>query len=231
MCGRYNLRTSMEDLVDVFSALPAESLDQARAVPRFNIAPTQTVLAIREENKTRMLTGLHWGLIPFWAKDKSIGNRMINARGETVASKPSFRAAFKKRRCLVLADGFYEWKKLEAKNKQPYHIQLKNHETLALAGLWETWHPEGGDTVESCTIITTEPNSLMAELHDRMPVILAEDDFDSWLDPSNNDKDLLQELIRPYPADEMEAYPISTLVNSPRNDVPDCIAPLDDAGE
>lgn len=231
MCGRYNLRTPVSKLIELFAALPHPALDTDSIGPRFNIAPTQNVLAIREEAKTRQLVDLHWGLIPFWAKDPAIGNRMINARGETVASKPSFRAAFRRRRCLVLADGFYEWKKTGGRTKQPYHITSQDEEPLAFAGLWESWKDQQDEHIESCTIITTSPNSLMSELHDRMPVILDEADFDTWLDPANEETESLQTLIRPCPEDRLRVYPISTFVNRPQNDTPECIQPLEDAAE
>jgi putative SOS response-associated peptidase YedK len=164
---------------------------------------------------------LRWGLIPGWADDPKIGNRMINARAETVASKPAFRNAFKRRRCLVVTDGFYEWKKL-VQGKQPHYIRMKDDRPFAFAGLWESWHRDGSQ-IESCTIITTEPNALMKSIHNRMPVILRPDDYDCWLDPEFQDGDALQRLLAPFSAHRMEAYPVSTLVNSPGNDVADCI--------
>lgn len=231
MCGRYNLRTSAADLVELFGALPFAGFDLGSVKPRYNIAPTQTVVVIRQDEASRVLLGMRWGLVPFWAKDLSIGNRLINARGETVASKPAFRAAFKRRRCLIPADGFYEWKKLDARHKQPYHIESADGEPLALAGLWECWHDAAGNSNETCTIITTTPNDLMAELHDRMPVILDESAFESWLDTSNQDVDSLQRLIGPCPSERLRFYPVSTAVNSPRHDAADCIDPLDAVAE
>jgi putative SOS response-associated peptidase YedK len=190
--------------------------------PRYNVAPMQQVLAIRPRDGKRHAELLRWGLVPSWADDPKIGNRLINARADTVASKPSFRSAFKRGRCLVLADGFYEWK-AAGKAKQPFFIRLKSDEPFAFAGLSEHWH-RGEQTVDSCALITTEPNELMATIHDRMPVILRPDDYDAWLDPAT-DKDAAQVLLRPYPADEMTATPVSTLVNSPKNDVAACIEP------
>ncbi len=197
--------------------------------PRFNIAPTQPVAALRVsgESAARSLTALRWGLIPSWAKDAAIGNRMINARGETVAEKPSFRNALKRRRCLVLSDGYYEWQKQEAKApKQPFFIGLQQEQAFALAGLWETWKDPAGGTIASCTIITTAANDLTRPIHDRMPVILHPTDYDRWLDPDLHDAADLQPLLIPFPSAAMKTYPVSTLVNNPRNEDPACTVPL-----
>jgi putative SOS response-associated peptidase YedK len=168
---------------------------------------------------------MRWGLVPHWAKDLSVGNRMINARGETVAEKPSFRRAFHERRCLILADGFYEWQR-EGKRKQAYYVARRDREPFAFAGLWEVWQPPGGgDAVESCTIITTDANELVGEFHHRMPVILDAEHHDLWLDADADEQSLL-ELLRPYPADLMEAWPVSDTVNSPKHETPDCIQPV-----
>jgi putative SOS response-associated peptidase YedK len=168
---------------------------------------------------------MRWGLIPSWAKDQSIGSRMINARAETLSEKPSFRDAFRKRRCLVVADGFYEWQKV-AGRKRPMRIVLQTGEPFAFAGLWESWRDPEGTTVRSCTIITTGPNSLIEPIHNRMPVILSRDDEARWLDPEMDDPPSLLQMLAPYPQGAMDAYEISTLVNSPANDVPDCIERL-----
>lgn len=218
MCGRFTLRTPTKEIVEAFGLAEAPGLK-----PRYNIAPTQQVAAIRlnTETGTRQLSLLRWGLVPFWADDPKIGYRMINARAESVAIKPAFRQAFQKGRCLVLADGFYEWKKV-GKNKQPYFVRLKDDEPLAFAGLSEHWH-RNDQTINSCTIITTEPNELMEGIHDRMPVILSPDDYDLWLEPDFHGQEKLLSMLRPYPAEEMEAYPISTVVNNPRNDNSKCI--------
>ena len=192
--------------------------------PRFNIAPTQGVLTVIKEGPENTGQFMKWGLIPFWAKDPSIGNRMINARAETVVEKPSFRQAFQKRRCLVIADGFYEWKVVPG-GKIPMRIALKSGEPVGFAGLWETWKNPEGDTVQSCTIITTASNAIMEPIHNRMPVILPREAEDVWLDvsvPSNSGE--LRELLVPYSAAEMEAYEVSTLVNSPKNDVAEVLA-------
>lgn len=168
---------------------------------------------------------LRWGLIPSWAKDPRIGNQCINAKAETVAEKPSFRSAFKKRRCLVIATGFYEWQ-VQAHAKQPMWIGLKSRRPFAFAGLWEQWQPPDGAVIESCTIITTTPNDLMAPIHNRMPVILAPPSYDQWLDPAFQHIEPLNALLRPYPSEELTVCPVSTLVNNPRQDTPECLEPL-----
>ena len=195
--------------------------------PRYNIAPTQPIAAVRISpgNKQRELTHFHWGLIPFWAKDIKIGSKMINARSETAAEKPSFRNAMRYRRCLVPADGFYEWQKVDGR-KQPVRIQRKDGGLFAIAGLWEQWQGQDGSEIESCTLLTTQPNELLSQVHNRMPVILNPDDFDLWLDISAQNASAVQHLLRPYPGDEMRYYPVSTYVNSPYNDGPGCIEPL-----
>jgi putative SOS response-associated peptidase YedK len=193
---------------------------------RYNIAPTQEIAAVRADGERgcRTLVSLRWGLIPSWAKDPSIGNRMINARAETVAEKPSFRNAMKRRRCLVLSDGYYEWQKKQGPKgpKQPFYFCLNDERPFAFAGLWESWKDPSGSRLESCTIITTEANTLTRPIHDRMPVILPADSYDHWLDPTLHDAAELQPLLRSYPSEEMKAFPVSTLVNSPRNDDPAC---------
>ena len=222
MCGRFTLRTNPSDLVEVFALLREHEL-----TPRFNIASTSRVAVVRQTGRDRELFQMRWGLVPSCSKDPKAGPPLINARGETIATKPSFRTAFKRRRCLIPADGFYEWKKRDAKTKQPHFIGLTKDRPFAFAGLWECW--DGGDEdgpLESCTIVTCEPNSLMAGLHDRMPVILAHEDYDRWLDPKNEDISSLQGLIKPYPAEEMTAFPIATFVNSVKNQGLDCIARL-----
>ena len=168
---------------------------------------------------------LRWGLIPSWAKDPKIGNQCINAKAETVSEKPSFRSAFKKRRCLVIATGFYEWQ-VQEHAKQPMWIGRRDKRPFAFAGLWEHWQPAEGDVIESCTIITTEPNELMSPIHNRMPVILVPASYDQWLDPTFQHIEPLNALLRPYPSEELTAYPVSTLVNNPRHDVPQCLEPV-----
>jgi putative SOS response-associated peptidase YedK len=218
MCGRFTLRTPTKDIVKAFGLTDAPDL-----FPRYNIAPTQQIAAIKldPETGTRRLSMFRWGLVPSWADDPSIGNRMINARAESVAMKPAYRNAFKKGRCLILSDGFYEWKKT-GKNKQPFFIRLKDDVPFAFAGLSEHWH-RGDQVIDSVTIITTEPNELMQGIHDRMPVILSPDGYDLWLEPDFHGQGKLLEMLRPYPAEEMEAFPVSTVVNNPRNEKKECI--------
>ena len=226
MCGRFALLTDGEILIEQFEVTQgAELLWPDQPVARYNIAPTQPVAAIRTtrdgSDKTWALFG--WGLVPSWAKDPRIGSRMINARSETAAEKPSFRAAFKRRRCLVPMDGFYEWQKVDG-GKQPHYIHMRDQKPFAVAGLWEYWQGPEGSALETCTLLTTTPNSFMENLHNRMPVILDPADYDSWL--FGDAPDVLQHLMRPYPAEPMTSYPVSRFVNSPRNDSPECIAPL-----
>ena len=219
MCGRYTLRTPVDVLAEGFeieeypSSLP----------PNYNVAPTQEVAAVVEEIEKRKLEIFHWGLIPSWAKDPAIGNKMINARAEPVAEKPSFRSAFKKRRYLILADGFYEWQKTD-NGKQPYHIKMQDDSPFAFAGLWEVWD-KYGEEIRSGTIITTDANDLMNEIHHRMPVILHPEDYAMWLDPNFDEKEPLTTLLKPYPADAMEAYPVSRRVNKPSNNEPSVLEP------
>ena len=222
MCGRYTQKESFEQLLKRLGLSKILSLK-----PRFNIAPSQMVACVRQvpENGNREAVLLKWGLIPSWAKDPSIGYKMINARAETVAEKPSFRKAFKRQRCLVLADGFYEWKR-EGTAKQPYYIHFKDSRPFAFAGLWEHWQDktkEDSQAIESCTIITTGPNALMEPIHHRMPVILDEESIEVWLKTEMTEPTILNPLLRPYHSDEMEAYPVSLMVNNPRNDNQECI--------
>jgi putative SOS response-associated peptidase YedK len=229
MCGRFTLRTPASKVAQLFEDLELTPPDLD---PRYNIAPTQPIAAVREKpsptsgRKTFAAewVTLRWGLIPFWAKDRSIGNQLINARGETIASKPSFRAAFKSRRCLIPADGFYEWKKLNSSKKQPQYITLKDQRPFCFAGLWESWtDKESNEDVQSCTIITTDANELLLPLHDRMPVILDPSDYRPWLDRDFKDVEWLTSKLQPWPADAMAFYPVDTTVNNPRNERPECI--------
>lgn len=219
MCGRYTLKSDGRQVAKVFGLAESPGLSE-----RYNIAPTQSVPVVLEENG-RKLQEMHWGLIPSWADDPSIGFRMINARAETVSEKPSYRSAFKRRRCLVVADGFYEWKKT-ADGKQPYYLRLKHGGPFGFAGLWESWNVEGGEELRSTTIITMEPNEVAAEVHNRMPVILSREFHDVWLDPENNDREELLAMLAPYPAEAMEAYPVSREVNRPANDYPGVLQPV-----
>jgi putative SOS response-associated peptidase YedK len=231
MCGRYAFFTPVEAVTRLFGVSEVHAQELAS---RYNIAPTQEVPVIRvsaflgeseTEAPARELALARWGLVPFWAKDPSIGNRLINARGETVAQKPAFRAAFRKRRCLVPADGFFEWQKTES-GKQPWFIHAAGGVTLALAGLWELWDPpDGGTPLASCSIITTRANEFMRPLHDRMPVVLDSGGQDAWLDAATAPHDL-QALLAPAPEEALEAWPVSRRVNSPFNEDPSLINPI-----
>lgn len=214
MCGRFTLTVDPAELKDLYQ----NASFPEKFAPRYNIAPSQAVLAIPNDGKNAADFFL-WGLIPSWAKDASIGNRMINARGETLAEKPSYRGVYKYKRCLIPADGFYEWKSQPGtKTKTPYFVHMKNGQPFAFAGLWDEWRAADGSQLRTCTIITTSPNALMSPIHDRMPVILQPADYGEWLDEAPRAPDSLQHLIAAFPADLMEAYPVSALVNSPSND-------------
>jgi putative SOS response-associated peptidase YedK len=222
MCGRFTLTVNPAELQDTFS----DYNFPAMFAPRFNIAPTQPVLAIPNDDK---LTAdfFIWGLIPMWAKDPEIGNRLINARGETLAEKPSFRGSYRHKRCLILADGFYEWKSFGGrKTKTPYYIHMQDRKPFAIAGLWDHWESPDGSSIKSCTIITTTPNELMGAIHDRMPVILHPRDYAKWLNSAPQTPENLQPLIKPFPADAMTAHPVSTLVNKATNDSPEMVVPI-----
>lgn len=221
MCGRFYLDAAADDLARVFALPTIPDL-----VPRYNIAPSQSVGAIRMGGAGREWVSLHWGLIPFWAKDKKFGYRTINARAETVESKPAFRAAFKSRRCIIPCSGFYEWRKVQD-GKQPYCIHPKQGGVFAIAGLYEHWKSEDGEVIDSCTIIVTEANSVVSEIHDRMPVILSPPAYSIWLDPKLQETATLKVLLVPCPVEAIAAYPVSRRVNNPRNDDPACIAPLE----
>jgi putative SOS response-associated peptidase YedK len=221
MCGRFTSTVSAGLLADLF-----EIDNMPDVQPRYNIAPTQPVLIIRTSaDDNREAASVHWGLIPSWAKDRKMAARMINARGETVATKPSFRNAARNRRCLIPADGFYEWQKL-GDRKQPHHIRFTDRKPFAFAGLWERWYEEEGEPVDSCTIITTSPNELVARIHDRMPVILDPRDYSEWLEPIRLPDARLGELLVPHTPENMEAIAVNPMVGNPRNDLPECIEPL-----
>ncbi|MCA9247734.1 MAG: SOS response-associated peptidase [Planctomycetales bacterium] len=220
MCGRFTLRTPTPVLIEHFG------LGRIPALPaRFNIAPMQQVAAVRQapDAEARELVMLRWGLVPSWAKDTNNAARLINARSETVAEKPSYRHAVRRQRCLIPSDGFYEWKKT-GREKQTFHIQMADGSLFAMAGLWERWRPdEKLPPLETCTILTTEPNELMQGIHDRMPVILPPEAYATWLDPQFEAYDALQELFRPFPADAMAAEPIGSYVNSVQHEGPQCL--------
>ena len=222
MCGRFTLTADPNDLRETF---PWVNIPEGFGA-RYNIAPSQPVAVIPNDGKNQ-LDFFVWGLIPSWAKDPAIGNRMINARAETLSEKPSFRTAFRRRRCLIPASGFFEWKQEPGrKSKTPMYIRLKSGKPFALAGLWERWDAPDGSTVFSCAIVTTQPNELMQVIHNRMPVILPSQAFSLWLDTAEPLLPKLTELLQPYPAHEMIAYPVSNVVNHPANDLPACIEPV-----
>ncbi|WP_019849668.1 SOS response-associated peptidase [Desulfitobacterium sp. PCE1] len=214
MCGRLILSNPMDILVRF-------QVSEVDLTPRYNMAPSQDIPVIINDGSNR-LAMYRWGLIPYWAKDISIGNQLINARGETVDEKPSFKYSLPRRRCLVVADGFYEWRK-EGSRKYPYRITLKNNELFGLAGLWDTWTSPAGEVIHSCTIITTVANELILPLHDRMPVILSREAESIWLDPNVTDSQLLKSLLTPYPAEQMSVYEVTSRVNSPKFDNPECL--------
>ena len=224
MCGRFTLATPPDQIAKLLDVADVPVFDA-----RYNIAPTQDVPVCRQldAGANRQIDMLRWGLVPFWADDLKIGNRMINARAETASSKPAYRAAFKRRRCLIPATGFYEWRK-ENGGKQPYIFKRDDGAPFALAGLWEHWtDEESGEVADTFTILTSEPNELVAPVHRRMPVVLRPDAFGFWLDPANEDVDALEEIIDPWSPEGFETYPVSRDLNSPRNDSPDLIEPLE----
>ncbi|HEY3289391.1 MAG TPA: SOS response-associated peptidase [Anaerolineae bacterium] len=221
MCGRFTVTVDPEDLMEMFHLQTAEEMP----APRYNVAPTQNIAVVLNESPNR-LSMAQWGLIPAWAKDPTIGSQLINARAETLAEKPSFRTAFKKRRCLVLADGFYEWRKeADGKTKTPMYIRLADGTPFAMAGLWETWTSPEGDKRRTCTIVTTTPNELLAQIHNRMPVILPRPMESGWLDDAVPAL-ALSAMLKPLPAELMQAFPVSKRVNSPANDDRELIQPV-----
>jgi putative SOS response-associated peptidase YedK len=222
MCGRFTLTVDPYHLQQAFpwAVIPNDF------PPRYNIAPSQKV-AVIPNTGDNVLSMYRWGLIPSWSKDPSIGDRMINARAESLAVKPSFRNAYRRRRCLILSDGFYEWKQVpDSKTKQPFYIRMKDGLAFAFAGLWEIWVSPDGSEIRSCTIITAQPNELVATIHNRMPVILAAEAYDLWLAPGDKPADQLEKFLVPYPENEMHAFPVSRMVNSPQADAPELIKPI-----
>jgi putative SOS response-associated peptidase YedK len=219
MCGRFALYS---DPFAIAQRFKTEAPPDLR--PRYNIAPTQNIPIVREEDNKRRFALARWGLIPHWAKDMKIGYSTINARATTVVIKPAFRNAFRHQRCLIPADGFYEWQIIQgSKVKQPWFIVLEDREPMAFAGLWEQWRSPEGEELESCSIIVTEANELMRPIHDRMPVILAPEDWDVWLRSDGKVTGCLQNLLKPYPAERMKSWSVSTMVNNPRNDSGECL--------
>lgn len=220
MCGRFTLRTPAERVAEEFQleeTLPLEA--------RYNIAPAQEVLAVRSFEEEREAVTLRWGLIPFWSKDATNASRLINARSETAAEKPSFRESFKRRRCIIPADGFYEWKK-EGAAKRPFYFRMKDERLFGFAGLWDEWRDPQGERVETCAILTTGANELLRPVHERMPVILRPETYDLWLEDDSRRRELRKELLVPYPAEEMDCYAVSRAVNSPKNQGEELLLPV-----
>ncbi len=222
MCGRFARFSSVQKFADLFGTRAGFSLN-----PRYNVAPTQALLLARNAVGNRELVSLYWGLIPYWSKEPKTGYSTINARAESVAEKPAFRNAFRRRRCLIAADGYYEWRKLE-RTKQPYYIALKDREPFAFAGVWDHWARDE-HSIDSCAIIVTEANELTKPIHDRMPVMLAPEHYDAWMDPDLTDPGRLKSFLKPYPSERMLAYPVSKAVNDPKNDQPELIARVEKA--
>ena len=222
MCGRFAQKSPAKKVTSKFKVEEVPPLAE-----RYNVAPAQAVLVVREGADAREATFLKWGLVPRWAKDPAIGNKLINARAETVAEKPSFREAFARRRCLVPVDGFYEWSR-RGDRKRPFYFHMRDGEPFAVAGLWEVWEGDGV-RLETCTLLTTEANTLLAPYHERMPVILGPEAYDLWLDAEVRRSEWLRPLLRPYPEGEMSAHAVSLLVNSPSHDDPRCVEPFDGA--
>ncbi|MHA2600516.1 MAG: SOS response-associated peptidase [Candidatus Thorarchaeota archaeon SMTZ1-83] len=223
VCGRFNFLSHKKAVEERFGVKKFDF----EIVPRYNIAPTQQIAAILADPEVQ-LVGMHWGFIPFWAKDKNIGNRMINARSETVAESKAFKHSFMKKRCLIPATGFYEWRKI-GKVKKPMHIRLESRQPFAFAGIYNHWKSPSGNTLMSCAILTTSPNELLEPIHNRMPVVLQRKDESMWLDPENEDVENLKRLLNPYASEHMEAYEISTYVNSTSNTGPMCTVPVESA--
>lgn len=221
MCGRFTQTAPWEEVKKEFAA---DAPDSILFKPRYNIAPTQTVSVVRDSSSERTVSELKWGLVPSWAKDAEIGNRMINARAETLTEKPSFREAFAKRRCIVPTSGFYEWKKTDSGAKQPFYFYLKEKDVFGFAGLWEEWlDKESGELLETFTIITTEANDVLKPVHDRMPAIVKAENYNEWLNPEIKGVEQLEKMLAPYPANEMNSHMVSRAINSPTNDSPELI--------
>ena len=221
LCGRFTLSADFNEIMDRFAIESAVSEELYSA--SYNIAPSQPVLSVINDGKRNRLGYLQWGLIPSWAKDEKIGFKLINARAETLAEKPSFRDGYKKRRCLIVADSFYEWKRHDPHTKTPMRIKLKTNELFAMAGIWERWKSPNANTIFTCTVITTTPNKLMQDIHDRMPVILRPEDEHTWLNPAISDVQVFNQLLVPLQEGLLEAYEVSNLVNSPKNNSPQLI--------
>jgi putative SOS response-associated peptidase YedK len=224
MCGRFTISAKSEQIRKEFKTAVSDSLTLE---PRYNIAPSQMIGVVFEPEEERILSELKWGLVPSWSKEARAAKGLINARAETLVEKPSFREAFRKRRCIIPASGFYEWQKSGSGAKQPFYFYLKDKDVFGFAGLWEEWlDKQTGELLETCTIITTEANAVLKPVHDRMPVILKPDSYDLWLDKNLEDAGKLQELLMPYPAGEMSSHPVSRSVNTPETNSPDLITPI-----
>jgi len=219
MCGRFSFSALAKVIEDRFDV----KVDH-QYKPRYNSAPSQNLAVISDQDPEN-LSYYRWGLIPFWAKDPKIGNRMINAKAETITEKPAFKNAFKRKRCLVLSDGFFEWKKITGKDKIPYRILMKDESLFSLAGIWDSWKNDQGELIHSFSILTIGPNELLKNIHNRMPVILEKEDEKAWLGDTH--PDILQSMLKPFSAGKMTAYPISKLVNSPANDHPGILEAVD----
>ena len=217
MCGRYRL-SRRKQIVEEYFESASEEEDWS---PRYNIAPTQTVATVRQAGASRVLSMMRWGLVPSWATDIKIGNQLINGRSESLLDKPAFRDSFRARRCLIPADGFYEWKK-DGKQRQPFHFGLKDDGLFAFAGVWDRWKSPNGQMLASCSILTTAPNQWLEGIHDRMPVILPRRHYQAWLTAPTTEAARLTDLLVPFDASLMTRYPVSSLVNKPQNDVPEC---------
>lgn len=217
MCGRFVQKSDLREIAPLFKAAIIESDIKAS----FNITPRQPVAVVMEKGQRKIVT-MKWGLVPHWAKDESIANKLINARSETVTEKPSFRDSFKKRRCLIIADGFYEWQG-SGMAKKPFYINMNDDKPFGMAGLYDIWTNPAGEKITTCTIITTEANDLMKPIHHRMPVILSEKDYDVWLNTEKTEENSLKSLMKPYDAEKMKAHEVGVLVNNPRNNNENCI--------
>jgi putative SOS response-associated peptidase YedK len=221
MCGRYRL-SRKDRFAEYFEVNPFDDFE-----PRYNIAPTQDVTVVREVDDARVVSKMRWGLIPSWAKDNAMSASLINARSETVLEKPTFADSFRLRRCLIPADGFYEWKRT-GRTKQPYHFGMTDESLFAFAGIWDRWRSPAGQVIESCSILTTIPNALLSDAHDRMPVILPRERYEDWLTESDMEADTLRTMLVPFDAIGMKGHSVSTLVNKPENDGPECVREVGD---
>lgn len=226
MCGRFSIDIEYNDMKNIIqSRYQIEQLNLDYNLPRYNVSPGQKVIAVIHDGTQYRAGTLKWGFVPHWAKDEKIGYSMINAKSESVDTKPAFRQSFKSKRCVILADGFYEWRK-EGKEKIPFRFQTHDQKIFPLAGLWSTYIQEDGNKLHTCTIITTTPNETVSSVHDRMPVILTPDHESIWLNPKVNDINLLKSILIPYESNQMSSYQVSTIVNNAKNETPECVIPI-----